>query len=207
MMKNSEWGAAAYLSHSKYGVNTEVRINNNSSYTTGCGASEENGSSTLSCEIQYGNASSYPQSTTGNISGIFDMSGGAWEYVMGHWSDNLNEPTYENSGFESMPDAKYYDLYDSSTFNSDGSHNTGYCTLATCGGHALKETAIYDALDDWWTSAWYNDYAYFVSSDSPWFMRGGFNVNDGADAGVFNFSIAYGTALGNYSFRSVLVAR
>ena len=28
MMKNSEWGAVAYLSHSKYGINTEVRKNN-----------------------------------------------------------------------------------------------------------------------------------------------------------------------------------
>ena len=43
MMKNMEWGAVAYLSHSKYGTCTngncvEVGINNNSSYTTGCGA-------------------------------------------------------------------------------------------------------------------------------------------------------------------------
>ena len=38
MMKNTEWGAVAYLSHSKYGINTEVRINNNSSYLTGYAA-------------------------------------------------------------------------------------------------------------------------------------------------------------------------
>ena len=43
MMKNMEWGAVAYLSHSKYGTCTngtciEVGINNNSSYITGCGA-------------------------------------------------------------------------------------------------------------------------------------------------------------------------
>ena len=29
MMKNTEWGAVAYLSHSNYGIGTEVRINNN----------------------------------------------------------------------------------------------------------------------------------------------------------------------------------
>ena len=198
MMKNSEWGAAAYLSHSKYGVNTEVRINNNSNYgnyTTGCGALEENGSSTSSCEIQYGNASSYPQSTTGNISGIFDMSGGAFEYVMGHWSDNLNSPTYEYSGFSSMPDAKYYDLYDSSTFDGDSDSNIQKCTLATCGGHALNETA-----------GWYSDYAIFVNSSLSWFLRGG-NSSTGAGAGVFNFGHSGGYAYDSYSFRSVLVAR
>ncbi len=27
-----KWGAVAYLSHSKYGINAEVNINNNSSY-------------------------------------------------------------------------------------------------------------------------------------------------------------------------------
>ena len=43
MIKNMEWGAVSYLSHSKYGTCTdgecvEVGINNNSSYITGCGA-------------------------------------------------------------------------------------------------------------------------------------------------------------------------
>ena len=38
MMKNTEWGAVAYLSHSKYGLGYEVNINNNSSYKTGYSA-------------------------------------------------------------------------------------------------------------------------------------------------------------------------
>lgn len=37
MIKNMEWGAIAYLSHSKYGINKEVAINSYSSYMTGCG--------------------------------------------------------------------------------------------------------------------------------------------------------------------------
>lgn len=196
MMKNSEWGAVAYLSHSKYGINTEVRINNYRGNTTGCGALEENGSATSSCGIQYGNASSYPQSTTGNISGIFDMSGGAWECVMGHWSNNLSSPSNEYSGFESMPDSKYYDLYDPNIFDGDNSTNIQKCTLATCGGHALNETA-----------SWYKDYsASFVNSDKPWFWRGGI-VTYRANAGVFAFFSKSGTNDSSASFRSVLVAR
>ena len=71
MMKNSEWGAVAYLSHSKYGINSEIRINNNSKYFTGCGSADTNDqpAPTLSCEINY-NSSSIPQSTTGNITGV-----------------------------------------------------------------------------------------------------------------------------------------
>ena len=44
MMKNSEWGAAAYLSHTKYGINGQIRINNywGDIMLTGCGATTEN---------------------------------------------------------------------------------------------------------------------------------------------------------------------
>ena len=41
MMKNTEWGAVAYLSHSAYGSQTSVRINNNSAYITGYAAKKE----------------------------------------------------------------------------------------------------------------------------------------------------------------------
>ena len=96
IMKNSEWGAVSYLAHSLYGINNEVRINNNSSYTTGCGATSANASSSGSCGNYFGSTSNYPQSTTGNITGIFDMSGSAFEYVMGNHSNTMS-----NSGFDS----------------------------------------------------------------------------------------------------------
>jgi len=35
MMKNTEWGAVAYLQHSLYGSHESVRINNNSNLITG----------------------------------------------------------------------------------------------------------------------------------------------------------------------------
>ena len=59
-------------------------------------------------------------STTGTIYGIYDMSGGAWEYVMGVYNK-----TIAISGFSSLPDEKYYNNY------------TGTSYI----GHALTETA------------------------------------------------------------------
>ena len=54
MIKNSEWGAVAYLTTSIYGQGlTEVRINNSATYTTGCAATKENGSSYSGCENAY----------------------------------------------------------------------------------------------------------------------------------------------------------
>ena len=41
MMKNTEWGAVAYLQHSVYGSQVSVRINNNNSYITGYQANDE----------------------------------------------------------------------------------------------------------------------------------------------------------------------
>ena len=188
MMKNSEWGAVAYLSHSKYGINSEIRINNNNNYITGCGASEENGSSTSECQIEYGEATLYPQSTTGKITGIFDMSGCAHEYVMGNYG---NISSY--SGFTTFPESKYYDLYSITQFTGVNGTNMTLCTLETCGGHALYETAH-----------WYSDVSFFVDSDNPWFSRSGFYV-DSSGAGEFLVYYYDGYGYGVISWRSVLV--
>ena len=59
-------------------------------------------------------------STTGTIYGIYDMSGGTFEYVMGVYNRTINK-----SGFSSFPDTKYYNNYTGTTYT----------------GHALTETA------------------------------------------------------------------
>jgi len=105
---NMEWGAASYLAYSKYGRGTtEISMNTNSNGRTGCSATANNAAST-ECLNSYGSATSYPQSTTGNISGIFDMSGGSYEYTAATIKG-------EKSG-------SYYTLYDtvSSILLGDG---------------------------------------------------------------------------------------
>lgn len=66
MITNMEWGAATYLTYSKYGRGT-TEVSSNSTGTTGSGT--------------FGTLTSYPESTTGNITGIFDMNGCSAEYV------------------------------------------------------------------------------------------------------------------------------
>ena len=186
MVKNSEWSAVAYLSHSQYGINEEIYINNSSGYYTGRSGGNVGGSTdtstygtyswigqVISSNGTYGTITDSTlgtkASTTGNVTGIYDMSGGAWEYVMG-WQDNA---AGDASGFSVMPNIKYYNLYSSSIFNGNMEINMQLCTLETCGGQALNET--FD---------WYGDYASFVDSGGPWFGRGGY-WNAGAYAGVF----------------------
>ena len=215
MAKNTEWAAAAYLSHSKYGINGEVRVNNygNSSVVplgTGCGASSADASRSGTCAISYGSATSYPQSTTGNITGVFDMSGGAWERVMGVFANSegtlwSGKDTSYNSGFNGLlgtngtsktngiafPESKYYNVYKASsgtTISDLTACNGGYCY-----GHGLLEV-----------NNWYGDYVAFVTSEQPWFNRGG-NFGAGVEGGVFTFSRYYGNSISDQSFRSILV--
>ena len=192
MMKNSEWGAVAYLSHSKYGINEEVRINNyyNNGTLTGCGALTENEAESTTCGITYGGATEYPQSTTGNITGVYDMSGGFEENVMGNFAN-----TIDSSGFTIFPNNKYYDLYSSTQFTGDRTTNMILCTLEICGGHALYET-----------SGWYTDHSRFVDASSPtaWFGRGG-NYTRTIESGIFYSGSTVGKVSANLTFRSVLI--
>ena len=80
MSKNNEWGAVAYLTQSIYGrctgstSCTEVGINNNNNYKTGYGAPA--GSGTGDFNEAYNTTRGKDASTTNNIYGIYDMSGG-----------------------------------------------------------------------------------------------------------------------------------
>ncbi|MBQ8218967.1 MAG: hypothetical protein IJZ79_04370, partial [Bacilli bacterium] len=188
MMKNSEWGAVAYLSHSIYGINTEIRKNNfNEGNQTGCGASYElkdSADTVTTCAISYGDSIEYPQSTTGNITGIFDTSGGKWDQVMGNFANTEVNGEFASGFFSQISNQKYYDYYNFDAVTS--------CTIVTCGGHALFET-----------KSWYNDYASFVFSSYPWFSRGGSYVND-SHGGAFYFSRNGGDAYASDGFRVVL---
>ena len=225
MMKNSEWGAVAYLSHSKYGANREIYINNSSSYYTGRSGGNVGGSTAIntvytdqtstSQDNSYGfytwdgfllnyntNTKSSTRdltkvgSTTGNITGVYDMSGGAWENVMGWYSgasDTFGATSSSNfAGFTSAPDSKYWDEYTTTNALYTTTNALTACNGGICYGHALSET-----------NGWYSDYADVVRASGPWFTRGGLSSYDAA-AGAFGFGWISGSAGGGYGFRSVL---
>ena len=193
MMKNMEWGAVAYLTNSKYGrcpngTCTEIGINNNSNFTTGCGAAPGSGSSS-SCNA-YTTANGMLASTTKNTYGVYDLSGGAYEYVMGNMVNSSGGFYSRNSGFSNAPESKYYDKYPYNTTNTAGTR-----------GHLGDATS--EVVASGYTG-WNNDYAYFVSSSFPWFHRGGCYGN-GSSAGAFYFDYNDGNAGSSYSGRAVLV--
>ena len=185
MMKNDEWGAVAYLSKSKYGKNAEVDINDDSSYYTGGGS---------------GNAyvNNVGQSTTGTVYGVYDMSGGAWEYVAGYVNNGNSSLTSYGSSLVNG-DAKTKNVY--SKASSDNNTNN-YNANSGKYGDAVYETS---ANGNSSSSSWYGDYSYFPYTSNPFFKRGG-NYNNGTNAGVFYFNNNNGNSNSNNSFRPVLVA-
>ena len=207
MMKNTEWGAVAYLSHSKYGINTEVRINNNSNYITGYAASDSANESKYpgttgtdaSVTLPYNTSTGYKASTTGNITGIYDMSGGSWKYMA-----SFRSGTYGSSGFISSTlkayNSKYYDEYSSlSDWTKYSKRILGDAT-GEMGPFYYYQDADGNNRSH---NSWYADASYFVQSSAPWFYRGGYST-DGVLAGQFYFHRYTGGAHGSFGFRLVL---
>ena len=206
MMKNTEWGAVAYLSHSKYGINTEVRINNNSNYLTGYAAVDGTDQSSYpgtsgtdsTKTLPYNTETGYKASTTGNITGIYDMSGGAWEYVAGYMPSSSDASGFTSTELNTY--SKYLDLYqDNSTLTSYNNRKLGDAT------GELGPFYFYTDKDNnkRHRNNWYSDSSVFVASFVPWFLRGG-NHDASALAGQFNFDRGTGGVYTSDGFRLVL---
>ncbi len=213
MMKDTEWGAVAYLYSSIYGTyidsNTcidrgcEVWINNVSSNGeldgtkyTGCAAQ---GVSTAAvtgtaCESGRGwDGAGVNASTTGNMYGIYDMSGGNWDCTMSVMLQSDGTPQIQISRFSSMPDSKYYNTYPYGT--SVIEHSRG--TIGTATKETLKTVGRY-------SGGWNEDKSSLVYPSYAWAMRGG-RADYTTDAGVFAFHYGSGGGYSSIGFRLVLV--
>ena len=226
MIKNSEWGAVAYLSHSKYGTCTkgtckEVNINNSSGYYTGRSGGAPGGSTAINTvytdqtsTTKYNTYGFYTYdgylldydtntksttkdmskvaSTTNNVYGVYDMSGGAYEYTMANIVNaNGTTMTPDRSGYTTTtyPDAKYYDKYSYIT--------SSILRQISKLGDGIKE--VYNTND----YGWYTDDSSLASSDIPWFVRGD-SYDFDASAGVFSSNINFGNSNSADSSRPVI---
>ena len=254
MLKNSEWGAVAYLASSDYGADIDSsgnsKVFNNAQYqsgtdgngrdsygVTGCGPNDLNGSTTpyddgddnamgtntaCSTDPELGPKRSYNgeigvlASTTNNVYGIYDMAGGAYEYVMGNLSDYANKAT-ANWGYSPVNNGiptPYVDIYLSTDFSSSNKpdwsasaaqirYSNDICTWGNCGGHALHETKLYQSVSSVGQS-WGGDDSLFVEySNGRWFLRGG-SAGSGSDAGLFYSSNDNGSSYYYNGFRAAL---
>ncbi len=211
MITNMEWGAVAYLTNSKYGrcasgSCTKVSINayGESGYDTtmtGCGPISSGSTSYGTTCNAYNTTLGKTASTTGNIYGVYDMSGGANEYVMGNMSKS-NGTTYtyyaSDAGTNftySIDTAKYLVPYAyGTTYEDQTAYNRGRL------GDATSEVV----LSSGGSGGWYYYYARFPGFTGSWFLRGGAFSMD-SRTGPFNFNVALGASYDNYSGRAALL--
>ena len=219
MTKNMEWGAVAYLSSSRFGLyrssntcnnslnniaitlsngNTENRcqvwINPSVYYITGASGSTMDSAYTSSCvgwnDQTYGGVTS----TTGNYYGIYDMSGGGWEYVMSNIKNGSSSFTWDSGSSDlSEPNIKYYDAYTNNE-NQSNAYSNGKL------GDATKEVLKTNGSVP---SSWFNDEASFPNGTYMFFMRGNYHRGE-ATAGIFYFAMQNGSPYGGVTFRPVI---
>ena len=188
MQKNMEWGAVTYLSYSKYGkygnplyTGTNRRVyknnyftSNNNYFKTGYSGYSYNASSSATNTTTYndltdlGSGKGYKgagASTTGTVYGIYDMNGGAYDYVMGNQVNTSGGFYSSSAGFTTSPLEKYYDKY---SYNTNSSNQASVSRGRL--GDATKEVTKAISENN---GSWEGSYRSFPSSSFPWFRRGG----------------------------------
>ena len=140
LIKNSEWGAVAYLSYSKYG-NIPMTNGTGSLVTgshwydiyTGQGPKSETDETYYSYDEShnYNTSNGILASTTKNVTGVYDMAGGAWERVAGYLDNsNANLSAFGKSEDGSIQyfengklNSKYTNLWDSYEVSEEEKNN------------------------------------------------------------------------------------
>ena len=111
------------------------------------------------------------------------MSGGAYEYIAGCYTENTDKLTVNSNYIGKYKDV--YEEYSSSKY-----------------GDAIFETSFNSSG----SNSWFSDYSIFVNSNYPVFRRGG-NTNSSSGAGLFSFNYDSGISHSSYGFRPVFVVR
>ena len=179
MLKNSEWGAVAYLTESKYGRNG-IEINR-------AGASDITGSAEVNNELdteEYWSDEGSLASTTGNVTGIYDMSNGGG-YVAAYRLEGTNQD--KGSLLIEETNKKFVNIYirdDSYSYMKDA-YKIGDATYETNG--------------------WHNDTVLGNTTSTSIFMtRGNYMSNDIEGSGIFSYNYGYGGGFGS-SYLSLII--
>ena len=159
LTRNRDWGAIAYLTHSRYGLNRHG-VSANFSTVSGAG----------------GDATS----TTGNPYGVFDVAGGVWESVAAYVNNNSARINFMTQALTIPANARYVDVYIAGTPNSADTAANNYNLNANRAGNATFETSSPGR-------AWFGATAQFPFGGSPVFNRGGRPVFPQPDVSNWQF--------------------
>ena len=198
------------MAQSKYGRNrTEITINNSSNFITGSAGNAVSAAENVGTTA-WTTSTGMLASTTGNIYGIYDMSGGAWERTAAYvdnrniGSSNIGDETTQpyNASLLAETNSAYRDVYSvgaSSTDTNTANYTASDPRVATgkFGDAVFETSSSYSG-----STSWNADYSYFPDTSIPAFSRGGTYSNT-TDAGAFCFGGYTGGASSADGFRPV----
>ena len=132
------------------------------------------------------------------------MSGGAWDYMAaytigattvggGSGITSIYQDFFNNSTY-----TKYWDKYTSTSYTQYNNRILGDAT-GEMGPFYNDNTR----KNNRFKTSWYGNAAYFPTTSSPWFARGG-NYCDGTENGTFAFEYNSGNTLRYVSYRIIL---
>lgn len=177
MIKNSEWGAVAYLSQSIYGrciddvTCPDIGINNTSGTGLGATAGSDNSAENGTYETAHGQEAS----TTSNLYGVYDMSGGNFEFVMAKSTTQSYAGGFTGTSLTNFNAINANNKYiDSFEYDNSITCTDALSGLNICFGQALEDE----------TNMWYADEAMF--ENDSWMSRGGFYMQS-ISAGLFAY--------------------
>ena len=214
LMKNSEWGACTYLARSaKYGIgNRDIAVNNKNLDNGGTSNTQAQGNSKASVYAVTGYnsnnnewndylGSNLSSSTTGNIYGIYDMSGGTWDRTASY-INNGNTGNGSSVAVGKDRSTKYATVYPHSDVGNtdDEKSAANYKLNDKIYGDSVRETST----EGKGSTSWKGDYSYFPEGSGAFFYRGG-GYRESSTAGLSAFVRTNGGTNWSHGFRSVLV--
>ena len=263
MMKNSQWGAVAYLAQSNYGnkqiasdaesgiwnnpynegyvyenignkdygmdsystnltgmvgekkymgINTSVQVvskedkedsitikyNELKKISEGGGPNGTLGEEFTRTYYRYNTSNGVKASTTRNVYGIYDMSGGSWEVMASFLEKGTAAYTSE---LKTKP-AKYIEQYSGNGKESTATdRQANYEANKDVYGDAVYETS---SKGDGSQSGWHKDYSTFPNLPVPNFIRGGYCFY-GVGGGLFCFFPHWSGTVSSSTFRVVAI--
>lgn len=198
LMKNSEFGAVVYLTHSVYGANRQVITANNK--TMGDTSKNIYGVTGYAGTTAMGTEAS----STKNLSGVFDLAGCDYEYISAYLAnDHENLKQYGQSITQyDKKSTKYTTTYqtgneDTATENYNVHKNFESVKKY---GDAIFETS--ESSSDESQTSWQSGLSQYPYVTTPFFMRT--NPYD-TDASMFGFKFQNGAPHFKIGFRVVLI--
>ena len=223
LVKNSEWGAIAYLSHSKYGYigagKTDIALNTKNLNNGDQSVTKENGNKKASAYAVTGyndnnqewNNGGESASSTANIYGIYDLRGGLWERTTGYVANS--DPKLKKYGSNMVYNGENLITKSNKYITVYPSNDSGQTVIDTASSinfglsNKIYGDAVYETSSDGQgKNSWTTDYSHFPALDAAFFVFGG-RWSNGEFAGLFSYDRDNGFSHFVDGFRVVLVEK